>query len=97
MSKEISDKTFEFLKVSYANQVREFLDDPDGMCGNDAKQILAYYLELAAIGADIELVDNRTERLGGHSYFWEVVKLEGRTPYEINRLKAFLNEGNQRA
>ena len=76
----ISEKSFEFLKERLANQIAEFLDDPDGMCGPDAKEIGQHYEFLCTVCRDCE-VD-----------FWQLAKEEDRTEYEEKRLKEYLAE-----
>lgn len=76
----ISETTFDFLVNSYENSIHEFLDDPDGMTGSDAQQIVEIYENLTLVGKDI------------NKDFWEIAKQEG-TDYEIGRLVYFLLQG----
>ena len=80
---QVNDTVFEFLNLMYARAVADFLDDPDGACGPDAKAIAEEYHHLKLVG------------LGIGKDFWKVGEEEGRTDNEVQRLKDFIKEANR--
>lgn len=78
----ISERTAMFFRDQLARHIAEFLDDPDGMCGNDAKEIAKHHDTLDLACRDVGLD------------FWNVVAEEKRSGSEIKRLKEYLEAAN---
>jgi hypothetical protein len=77
----ISNVTLDFLEQQLRYQIREFLDDPDGMTGNDVNQIEEIYITLTCVAADLD------------ENFWDIAKEEECTDNEMHRLLEFLKQG----
>lgn len=85
MARQISDESLMFLADQYVGYIKDFLDDPDGICfdGTNTDQL----------SQDITKEANRLISIGKDIGFdfWDVCNAEG-TTFEINRLKEHMRQ-----